>query len=223
MSSFRPPEKRKARSSLSPMTSRPPVRAWTMLSIPSRSAVPGATISSAFTSRGSWRDSSSSLSSSPVRGAIPTRFYRVSLGFFRDRAGISRHIATAPPESGERWRSGRARTLLGALASAQHAQRRAQRAHFRGDERVEPELARLRDAPLVVRDRAQLAGEAQLAEARERRGAVRGQSRPARRARDRQRDREVRPRLVGAHAADDVHEHVLGPERDAPVAREDRQ
>src|SRR4029078_12602483 len=43
--------------------------AWTMLSIPSRSAVPGATISNAFTSRGSWR-ASSSASSSTDREAI---------------------------------------------------------------------------------------------------------------------------------------------------------
>ena len=42
-----------ASSSGSPMTIRPPVLAWTMLSMPSRSAVPGATISSALTSRGS--------------------------------------------------------------------------------------------------------------------------------------------------------------------------
>ena len=35
------------------------------------------------------------------------------------------------------------------------------------------------------------------------------------RARHRQRDREVGPRLVDAHAADDVHEHVGGADRDA--------
>ena len=64
-----PPEKRNASSSGSPITISAPVRAWTMLSMPSRSAVPGATISSAFTSRGSWRPSSS-VSSSPERCAI---------------------------------------------------------------------------------------------------------------------------------------------------------
>src|SRR4051794_28097435 len=59
-----PPENRKESSSTSPTTSSPPVRAWRMLSMPSRSAVPGATISRALTSRGSCR-ASSSLSSSP--------------------------------------------------------------------------------------------------------------------------------------------------------------
>ena len=42
-------------SSRSPTTIRPPVREWTMLSIPSRSAPPGATTSRALSSRGSWR------------------------------------------------------------------------------------------------------------------------------------------------------------------------
>src|SRR4051812_13175179 len=70
MSSLMPPEKRKLSSSGSPATMRPPVRAWRMLSRPSRSAVPGATISSALTSRGSWRLSSSRASSSPARCAI---------------------------------------------------------------------------------------------------------------------------------------------------------
>src|SRR4051794_11552633 len=69
MSSLIPPENRSASSSLSPTTMSPPVRAWTMLSMPSRSAVPGATISSALTSRGSCL-ASSSPSSSPDREAI---------------------------------------------------------------------------------------------------------------------------------------------------------
>src|SRR6185312_17352675 len=185
MSSLSPPEKRNARSSASPTTIRPPVRAWTMLSIPSRSAVPGATISSAFTSRGSWRDSSSSLSSSPVRGAIPTPFYRVCLGFSR-----SRRTSSAQRDG--------ASAFGGTLAfNAQRAQRGAQRSHLRRDDRRQPELARLGDAPVGVRDRAQLAGQAELAEAGERRrlgGAVGIGSRaarqrhPARGARDRQRD-----------------------------------
>src|SRR3954447_3467897 len=64
-----PPEYRNESSSCSPITSRPPVRACRMLSIPSRSAVPGATISRALTSRGSWR-LSSSVSSSPDLVAI---------------------------------------------------------------------------------------------------------------------------------------------------------
>ncbi len=41
------------------MVISPPVLAWTMSSMPSRSPVPGATISSAFTRDGSWRLSSS--------------------------------------------------------------------------------------------------------------------------------------------------------------------
>src|SRR5437588_280026 len=74
MSSLIPPENRNASSSASPITISPPWRAWRMLSMPSRSAVPGATISSALTIRESCRDSSSSLSSSPERCGI-TRFY----------------------------------------------------------------------------------------------------------------------------------------------------
>ena len=46
------------------MTISPPVREWTMLSMPSRSAVPGATMSRARRSRGSCR-ASNSCSSSP--------------------------------------------------------------------------------------------------------------------------------------------------------------
>ena len=41
--------------SRSPTTIRPPVREWTMLSMPSRRAPPGATMSRALSSRGSWR------------------------------------------------------------------------------------------------------------------------------------------------------------------------
>src|SRR5213082_2910829 len=57
-----------------PITISPPECAWRMLSTPSRSAVPGATISSALTIRESCRDSSSSLSSSPDRGAMRNDF-----------------------------------------------------------------------------------------------------------------------------------------------------
>jgi hypothetical protein len=69
-----PPENRNASSSTSPITISPPERAWRMLSIPSRSAVPGATISSALTIRESCRDSSSSLSSSPERCGMKVDF-----------------------------------------------------------------------------------------------------------------------------------------------------
>src|SRR3954451_22488359 len=66
MSRLIPPEKRKETSSGSPMTINPPVREWTMLSMPSRRAVPGATMSRARRSRGSCR-ASNSCKSSPGR------------------------------------------------------------------------------------------------------------------------------------------------------------
>src|SRR5205807_2695689 len=54
------------------ITIKPPVRACRMLSIPSRSAVPGAIISSAFINPGSARTSESK--SSPVRSATALQF-----------------------------------------------------------------------------------------------------------------------------------------------------
>ena len=81
-----------------------------------------------------------------------------------------------------------------------------------------PNFAASASAALRMGDRAQLAGEADLAEAGERSG--RSSAHAAGRARDRQRDREVGPGLVDPHAADDVHEHVGGADRDARVAAE---
>ena len=56
MSSLMPPESSGERPSSSPITISAPVRASTQLSMPSLSAVPGATISSALRSRGSCRE-----------------------------------------------------------------------------------------------------------------------------------------------------------------------
>src|SRR4051812_39930947 len=108
MSSLIPPENRSASSSLSPTTISPPVRAWTMLSMPSRSAVPGATISSALTSRGSCR-ASSSPSSSPDREAIQAILARRKVlkgwlgtfptGFFQF---LARSLREAEPGDGHR-------------------------------------------------------------------------------------------------------------------------
>src|ERR1700723_3841347 len=89
MSSLMPPENRKLISSGSPITIRPPVRALRMFSIPSRKAVPGATISSAFINPGSGR-ASLSKSSPDLDGT--TRDFRA----FR--------LALAPPRGvTRRW------------------------------------------------------------------------------------------------------------------------
>ena len=79
MSSLIPPEFRKLRSSGSPITIRPPVWACRMLSMPSRKAVPGAIISSAFINPGSALTSESN--SSPDRSATTLQFtpFSVSL------------------------------------------------------------------------------------------------------------------------------------------------
>ena len=84
---------------------------------------------------------------------------------------------------------------------------------------LEPELARLRLAAVGVGDRAQLAGQAELAEAGHRPLAVAGHD-AALRARHRERHGEVRPRLVDADAAGDVDEHVGAAGADAGVAAE---
>ena len=68
-----------------------------------------------------------------------------------------------------------------------------------------------------MRDRPQLAGQPDLAEARPRRAL---QRHALRRARDRQRDREVRPRLVDPDAARDVHEDVGRADAHAGVTAE---
>src|SRR5947209_10522982 len=69
-----------------------------MLSSPSRSDVPGATISSALTIRESCLHSSSSLSSSPERGGISVDFTRK---WSKGRSPFGRShcaIARVPPE-----------------------------------------------------------------------------------------------------------------------------
>ena len=97
------------------MTIRPPVRAWRMLSIPSRSAVPGATISRALTSRGSWRPSSS-VSSSPERCAIKADSSSV---FSRELRDVN---AVSSARGGARWPLAQARARM---ACAQRAARSA--------------------------------------------------------------------------------------------------
>src|SRR2546429_460734 len=77
---------------------------------------------------------------------------------------------------------------------------------------------------LTIRDGPRLAGQPELAEARERTiAAPRGERRSLRCAGDRERDRKIRARLVDAHSAYHVDEHVSGAEADAGVATEDRE
>src|SRR3954471_3936569 len=199
MSSLIPPENRKLNSSGSPMTMRPPVRAWRMLSIPSRRAVPGATMSSALTSRGSWR-LSSSVSSSPGRCAMKADS---SSGLWRvySRDGLSSGAGgpLAAPDRGP--------------------DRLAQRGSGGGrDDRAQAELGGLLLAALGMADRSQLAGQADLPVAAERR-RLRGHA--AGRAGHRERDGQVGPRLVDPHAAHHVDEHVRRAHADARVAAED--
>ena len=106
--------------------------------------------------------------------------------------------------------------------AADGADRRPQRLRARIDHRRQPELARLREAAVGVGDGAQLAGQAELAEAGDRPLAAAGHD-AARGARDRERDREVGARLVDPHAAGDVDEHVGAADADAGVARRARR
>ena len=173
MSSLIPPEKRKLSSSGSPITIRPPVRAWTMLSMPSRSAVPGATISSALTSRGSWRVSSSAVSSSPARVRHQARFYRRLAAISGTVAAKS--LSDAATDAAD---SARTRALAPSAAQAPRAASAPRPGVTIG---LQAELRGLVEAPLGVGDRAQLAGQPELAEARERRA----RSSPQRRRRAR--------------------------------------
>src|SRR3954451_17909956 len=149
MSSLIPPENRKLSSSGSPIMMRQPVRAWRMLSIPSRRAVPGATISSDLTSRGSWR-LSSSVSSFPGRGAMKADssscLWRV---YSRDGLSSGPSGPFAAPEGG--------------------ADRLAQRRRRGGrHDRAQAELGGLLLPALGVADGPQLAREADLPVAAER-------------------------------------------------------
>src|SRR5215211_7391519 len=198
MSSLIPPENRKLSSSGSPITMRPPVRAWRMLSIPSRSAVPGATISSALTSRGSWR-LSSSVSSSPGRCAMKADS---SSGLWRIyRCDALSSGSGGPFAALERRPDGLPEGPSGA----------------RGEDRAQAELGRLVLATVGVRDRAQLAREPDLPVAGERRGLRRD---AAGGARHRQRDREIGAGLVDPYATDHVDEHVGAAHAHAGVAAE---
>src|SRR5215211_6613380 len=178
MSSLMPPENRKLSSSGSPITMRPPVRAWRMLSIPSRSAVPGATISSALTSRGSWR-LSSSVSSSPGRCAMKADS---SSGLWRvySRDGLS---------------SGASGPFAGPEGGPDRLAQRGRRG--RRHDRAQPEFGGLLLAALGMAYGSQLAGQADLAVAAEWR-RLRGDA--ARRARHREPDGQVGAGLVDPHA-----------------------
>ena len=70
-----------------------------------------------------------------------------------------------------------------------------------------------------MRDPAQLAGEAKLAEGRDRRRSTQRTERDAAgRARHRERHGQIGARLIDANATDDVDEHVRSAERNAAVA-----
>src|SRR5271165_365428 len=193
MSSLIPPEFRKLRSSGSPITIRPPVRACTMLSMPSRRAVPGAIISSALMSPGSGLTSLSR--SSPDRGATvlnsrafsdllarPSRPAEASIGHQSDSRG--------PAGSGS----------AGATAGRPGGQRRRQRLPQRGDlartlaaacrrdHALQAVLGGLLQTTLGVADPAQLARQPELAEAGPRRVS---QGDAAACAGDGERDRQI--------------------------------
>ena len=149
--------------------------------MPSRSAVPGATISSALTSRGSWR-LSSSVSSSPqrVRHQVPI--------LAASRFPASRFIRLMTRCSG----GADAARVRGPPSAARSAARSVGRRAGESDA-AQPELLGLLAAALVVGDGAQLAGQPDLAEARERRGSARRRARRGRRSRRRARRRGRRP------------------------------
>ena len=225
MSSLIPPENRNASSSGSPMTIRPPVRAWTMLSMPSRSAVPG-------------RDHLERLDEPGLLARLRARLELFpgsrrhtkpdSTGFYCDFRRARRDFSADP----RRRLRDRERARSGARRGAARPRRAPRRAARRSAARSvaapparrparSPNLRRLGEPALGVGDRAQLAGQARAR--RSRRAAALG-SPPsgdaARGARDGERDREVGARLVDAHAADDVDEHVGAADADAAVAAE---
>ena len=199
MSSLIPPEFRKLRSSGSPITISPPVRACRMLSMPSRSAVPGAIISSALIRPGSGLTSLSK--SSPDRGAtIPhSRALSISLAPPTQApraARAGRGTLRRPPERRCPQPSGGARPAGRAppqrererLAQARRLTRRAAAAGRR-DHALAAVLGGLLQAPLGVAHPAQLAGQAELAEAGPRRGRAAAPRAPRWRPRGRPRGR----------------------------------
>src|SRR5271166_1759307 len=227
MSSLIPPEFRKLRSSGSPITMSPPVRACTMLSIPSRSAVPGAIISSALIRPGSGLTSLSK--SSPDRGAtIPhSRALSISLapptrradGACAARSGERGSAGAGCPETGTGRGARAPERVRERLAQARRLARRAA-AVGRRDHALAAVLGGLLQAPLGVPYPAQLARQAELAEARPRRAT---EWLPARRAGNRERHRQVAAGLLEAHPADDVDEHVRRTRAHAAVTSQDRE
>src|SRR5687768_10078286 len=159
---------------------RAPVPPWTMLSNPSRTAVPGATISRARTSLGSCR-ASSSVTSSPA--------YGIHL-ILRETASTCVRFGSEQRFSGRTGLCGPAQRLP-----------QGGRSLARANDGVEAELGGFGQAPVRVGDVPELAGQPQLAEGRQR--FVLGELDALRRRGQRERDREVRPRLVHAHAAGD--------------------
>src|SRR6476620_4855975 len=166
MSSLIPPESRWEMSLGSPTTINPPVREWTMLSIPSRSAGPGATMSRARRSRGSCRASNSCKSSPGRADAIADDGSRNQSSLLCGEIRVERsgkRLSSRSPQ--------RARTPAG-QSSAQNTDGLEPRdrlvAGIRAEDVTEAELARLRDPPVGVCDIADLPGETDLAEAGER-------------------------------------------------------
>ena len=84
----------------------------------------------------------------------------------------------------------------------------------------EPELGCFGDPPVTVADGTKLAGEAELAEAGKRMTGRRGQRDPSRGTRDRERDGEVRARLIDPDAPDDIDEYVGRAESDSGMTSE---
>src|SRR5436190_5056245 len=186
MSRLMPPEKRKETSAGSPMRISPPVREWTMLSMPSRSAVPGATMSRARSNRGSCRASNSCKSSPGSEDAIANDGSRnqrtVLCGQFR----VERSGWPLSSRSGGRVLSARGLSPCGqrrcpragppappparqrCLETGNRSQPMDGLVRRRWTENaVEAELERLRNAPVGVRYVANLAGQADLPEAGE--------------------------------------------------------
>src|SRR2546421_3472341 len=187
MSSLIPPELRKLRSSGSPITISPPERACRIASIPSRSAVPGAIISSAFISPGSALTSESN--SSPVRSAttFDSRVFTVCLALAGGAWKASCNglgAGSGPRRQRQRERLRQRLRLACPLAAAR-----------RGDHLATAVLGRLGQAALGVAHPAKLAGQPQLAEAGARCG---GERQPAAGAGHGQRDGHVAARLLHA-------------------------
>ena len=201
MSSLIPPERSGARPSSSPITISAPVRASTQLSMPSRRAVPGATISSALRSRGSCREWSSSISSSPTRG-MPGMMAEISLGaWFGDLAPMSRNGVSAGDrcsgaEDRARPRSGCAPDRLGGLERQRQrlAERRSARRRRAPDAVVEAAERQQRRA------RARSAPPPRGAARRGRRNAARRSGRSRRSSRSAPRSRRDRRRRRAAEA-----------------------